>query len=35
MHIKTVAEEIVKNISKFSLNKSPGHDDIANMVVKK
>ena len=30
-----VAEEIVKIIRKFSPNKSPGHDDITNMVVKK
>ena len=30
-----VAEEIVKIIGKFNQNKSPGHDDITNMVVKK
>ena len=30
-----VAEEIVKIIGKFNPNKSPGHDDITNMVVKK
>ena len=35
MYTKPIAEEIVKIIGKFSPNKSPGHDDITNMVVKK
>ena len=30
-----VPEEIVKIIAKFNQNKSPGHDDIGNMIVKK
>ena len=30
-----VAEEIVKIIGKFNPNKSPGHDNITNMVIKK
>ena len=30
-----VAEEIVKIIGKFNQNKSPSHDDITKMVVKK
>ena len=30
-----VSDEIVKIISKFNENKSPGHDDIGNMIVKK
>ena len=30
-----VPEEIVKIIGKFNPNKSPGHDNITNMVVKK
>ena len=30
-----VAEEIVKIIGKFNQNKSPGRDDITNMVIKK
>ena len=29
-----IAEEIVKIISKFNQNKSPGHDDIGNFIVK-
>ena len=35
MHTKqVVAEEIIKIISEFQQNKSPGHDDIGNLVVK-
>ena len=30
-----VPEKIVKIIAKFIQNKSPGHDDIGNMIVKK
>ena len=30
-----VAEEIIKIISKCKQNKSPGHDDIGNLVVKR
>ena len=30
-----VPEEIIKIIAKFNQNKSPGHDDIGNMIVKK
>ena len=30
-----VPEEVVKIIAKFNQNKSPGHDDIGNMIVKK
>ena len=29
-----IAEEIVKIISKFNQNKSPGHDGIGNLIVK-
>ena len=28
------AEEIVKNVGKFNLGKSPVHDDIGNIYVK-
>ena len=36
MYLKPiVAEEIVKIVGKFNPNKSPGHDDIGNMIVKK
>ena len=30
-----VADEVIKIISKFDQNKSPGHDDIGNFIVKK
>ena len=30
-----VEEEIIKNISKFNQNKSAGHDDIGNFIVKR
>lgn len=30
-----IADEVVKIISKFDQNKSPGHDDIGNFIVKK
>ena len=30
-----VPQEIVKILNKFNQNKSPGHDDIGNMIVKK